>query len=111
MGHKPDQQARKRRREREAKRRQEADFRAKLRAASGETRSIYDEGIREIRASKKRGETMAFVPATGSDEDRAAATELLSHPHNGFNAYIKPGGESPGGAKYGAAAPSIIITW
>ncbi|HJV32479.1 MAG TPA: hypothetical protein VJ694_00460, partial [Patescibacteria group bacterium] len=89
----------------------EVDFRAKLRAASKEARSIYDDGLREIRASKKRGETTAFVSAPGTDEDRALATELLGHPRNGFTAYIKPGGESPGGAESGATPPSIVITW
>ena len=111
MGHKPDQRARKRRREREEKKAQENDFRAKLRAASKEARAIYDEGLREIRASKRRGETMALVSAAGSDKDRAAAKDLLGHPRNGFSASIKPGGESPGGAAYGAESPTIVIIW
>jgi len=110
VGHKPDQQARMRRRLREEKKRRETDFRAKLRAASEGARSIYDECIREVRACKQRGETVASVSATGSDEDRAAATALLSHPHNGFTAYIKPGGESPGGSASGASPPSIVVT-
>lgn len=111
MGHKPDQLARKKRREREEKKSRENDFRGKARAASKEARSLYDACLLEIRAAKRRGERMAAVAAAGSDEDRAAALALLNHPHNGFSTHVKPGGESPGGADYGAAPSSIVVTW
>jgi hypothetical protein len=110
VGHKPDQRARKKRREREAKKQAEADFRKKLSAVSKAARSLYEACLREIDLAKGRGETSAGVAVAWPDDDTEAAAELLRHPRNGFNAYGKPADESPGGHDVGKK-PRLIISW